>query len=77
MRAGGGGRTPAYALRPEHHALTVITKKADPSLVTQGCVGDKLCIMTIHTNQERKNASLREEIKSGQAEMRPIVRAIE
>jgi hypothetical protein len=57
--------------------LTVITEKAHPSLVTQGWVGDKPCIVTVDANQVRMNASLREEIKSGQVGMRSTVRAIE
>jgi hypothetical protein len=28
----------AYALKPLHHALTIIMENADPSLVTQGWV---------------------------------------
>jgi hypothetical protein len=48
-RAGGEGRTPAYALRPPHYALTDITRKHDTSLVTQGWVGDKPCRVTVDT----------------------------
>jgi hypothetical protein len=40
-RAGGEGRTPAYALTPSHHALTVNTENADPSLVP--------CLVTVDT----------------------------
>jgi hypothetical protein len=32
-----------------HHVLTVITENADPSLVTQGCVSDKPCLVTVDT----------------------------
>jgi hypothetical protein len=38
-----------YALKPIRHVLTVITENEDPSLVTQGWVGDKLCLMTVDT----------------------------
>jgi hypothetical protein len=43
------GRTPPYTLRPPHHALTIITENVDPSLVTQGWVGDKPCLVTVGT----------------------------
>jgi hypothetical protein len=36
-------------IKTPHHALTVITEKGDPSLVTQGWVGDKPCLMTMDT----------------------------
>ncbi|XP_033607223.1 uncharacterized protein LOC117282280, partial [Cryptotermes secundus] len=48
-KAGGDGRTPAYALRPPHYALTDMTEKANTSLVTQGWVGDKPCQVTVDT----------------------------
>jgi hypothetical protein len=41
--------TPAYALRPHHHAVIVITVRADRSLVTQGWVADKPCFVTFDT----------------------------
>jgi hypothetical protein len=47
VRPGGERRTPANTLNPPHHALTVITENADPSLVTQGLVGDKPCLVTV------------------------------
>jgi hypothetical protein len=34
---------------PHHHALTIIMERADPSLVTQGWIDDKPCLMTIDT----------------------------
>jgi hypothetical protein len=37
------------AERVGHHALTVITERAYPSLVTQVWVDDKLSLMTINT----------------------------
>jgi hypothetical protein len=46
-RAGGEGRTPANTLSPSRHALSAITENADTSLVTQGLVGDKLCLVTV------------------------------
>jgi hypothetical protein len=39
----------AYALKPIRHAFTVITENADPSLVTQGWVGNKPCLVTAYT----------------------------
>jgi hypothetical protein len=39
----------AYALKSIHHTLTVITENEDPSLVTQGWVGDKPCLVTVDT----------------------------
>jgi hypothetical protein len=44
-----GRQRRADALRPSHHALTVIMENADPSLVTQGWVGDKPCLGTVDT----------------------------
>jgi hypothetical protein len=32
-----------------HHMSTVMTERADPSLVRQGWVGDKPCIVTMDT----------------------------
>jgi hypothetical protein len=49
VRAGGEGQTPAYVVRLSHYALTGITIKADTGLVTQGWVGDKLCLVTVDT----------------------------
>jgi hypothetical protein len=49
-RAGGEGRTLAYLLRPTHYALTAITENADPSLVAQGWVGEKPCLLTVDTD---------------------------
>jgi hypothetical protein len=46
-RADGEGRTPAYTLKPTHHALKVITENTEPSLVTQGWVVDKPCLVTV------------------------------
>jgi hypothetical protein len=40
---------PVYTLRTPHHALTNITENTDPSLVTQGWVGDKPCLVTVDT----------------------------
>jgi hypothetical protein len=37
----------AYTLRLPHHMLIVSTEKADPSLFTQGWVGDKPCLVTV------------------------------
>jgi hypothetical protein len=34
---------------PTHHVLTVITERADHSLVTQGWVADKPCLITVDT----------------------------
>jgi hypothetical protein len=36
-------------IKAPHHALTVITENADPSLVTQGSVGDSPCLVTVDT----------------------------
>jgi hypothetical protein len=36
-------------IKATHHVLTVITERPDPSLVTQGCVGDNLCLVTVDT----------------------------
>jgi hypothetical protein len=36
-------------IKAPHQALTVITENADPSLVTQGWVGDKPCLVTVDT----------------------------
>jgi hypothetical protein len=48
--ASGEGWMPVYALKPPpHHALTIIMVNADPSLVTQGWVGDKPCLVTVDT----------------------------
>jgi hypothetical protein len=44
--AGGKWRTPAYTSRPPHHVLIVISERADPSLVTQGRVGEKPYLVT-------------------------------
>jgi hypothetical protein len=41
----------SIAIKASHHVLTVITEMADPSLVTQGCVGDKPCLVTINTGE--------------------------
>jgi hypothetical protein len=48
-RAGGEGRTPAYALRSPHYELTDNTRKHDSSMVTQGWLGDKRCLVTLDT----------------------------
>lgn len=40
------GWTSANTLRPTCHALTVITKNTNPSLVTQGFVGNKPHLVT-------------------------------
>jgi hypothetical protein len=48
-RAGGEGRTPAYTVRPPNHSLTVIMENTDLSLVTQGWVGEKPCLVTVDT----------------------------
>jgi hypothetical protein len=40
---------PEYASRSAHHALTVITERADCSLVTQGWFHDKSCLVTVET----------------------------
>jgi hypothetical protein len=42
-------RADVYIKAP-HHALRVITENADPSLVTQGWVGDKQCLVTVDTS---------------------------
>jgi hypothetical protein len=49
VRAGREGWMLAFAVKPPCYALTVITEKAGPSLVTQGCVGDKPCLVTVGT----------------------------
>jgi hypothetical protein len=36
-------------IKTPHHALSVITGNADPSLDTQGWFGDKLCLVTVDT----------------------------
>jgi hypothetical protein len=48
-RTGGEGRTPAYALKPIRHALTVIRENTDRSLVIQGWIGDKPCLVAVDT----------------------------
>jgi hypothetical protein len=47
--AGGEGRTPASALSAQRYALTVISGNIDPSLVTQGWIGDKPCLVIVVT----------------------------
>jgi hypothetical protein len=54
----GNGRGPAEKgvhiankLSPLRHALTVVAKNADPSLVTQDLVGDKPCLVTVDTGE--------------------------
>jgi hypothetical protein len=42
----GQKRMPMYTLRPPPPPCAVIMEKADPSLVTQGWVGDRPCLMT-------------------------------
>lgn len=37
-----------YITPPPSQVLTVITENADPSLVTQGLVNDKPCLVTAH-----------------------------
>jgi hypothetical protein len=49
-----GGRqkradTGEYIKAPHHHALTVITGRAGPSLVTEGWVDDRPCLVTVDT----------------------------
>ncbi|XP_023716570.1 uncharacterized protein LOC111869344 [Cryptotermes secundus] len=68
-RAGGEGRTPAYALRPPHCALTDITQKANTSLVTQGWVGDKPCQVTVDTGAYV--TVVRRDIAAGSPEKQP------
>jgi hypothetical protein len=36
-------------IKVPHHALTVITGNAHTSMVTQGWVGDKPCVVTVDT----------------------------
>jgi hypothetical protein len=36
-------------VKTPYHALTVFTERADPSLVTQGWVSDKSCLVTMVT----------------------------
>jgi hypothetical protein len=36
-------------IKDSHHALTVITVNTDPSLLTQGWVGHKTCLVTVDT----------------------------
>jgi hypothetical protein len=43
------GRMPAYTLVTPNHALTVNKEYTDPSLFTQGWVGDKPCRVTVDT----------------------------
>jgi hypothetical protein len=43
------GRMLAYTLRTPHHALTVIKEYTDPTLLTQGWVGDKPYLVTVDT----------------------------
>jgi hypothetical protein len=50
-------------------ALTVFTEKADPSLVTQGWVGDKPCLVTLDTGEYGTVA--RADIAAGWPEMQP------
>jgi hypothetical protein len=68
-RPGREGWTPAYTLRSPHHALTGITEKADPSLVTQGWVGDKPCLVTVDTGAHVTVA--RPDIAAGWPERQP------
>jgi hypothetical protein len=52
----GGRRRRANAgiyIKAPHHALTVITENADPSLATQGWIGDKPCLVTVDTTVAR------------------------
>jgi hypothetical protein len=68
-RAGGKGRTPGSTLKPPHHALMVITENADPSLVAQGWVCDKPCLVTVDT---RANVTVaRPDIAAGWPERQP------
>jgi hypothetical protein len=69
---GGKGKTPAYTLRPPHHALTVITERADTSLVIQDWVGDKPCFVTMDTGAHV--TVLRSAIATGLPERQPIQR---
>jgi hypothetical protein len=58
-RASGEGSTPANStLSPPRHALTVVTENADPSLVTQGLVSDKPCLVTVDTAETRHHRRL-------------------
>jgi hypothetical protein len=41
--------TGVYIKSLPHHALTVITERTNPSLVTQGWVGNKPCLVTVDT----------------------------
>lgn len=43
---------------PPRHALTVVTENADPSLVTQGLVSDKPCLVTVDTAETRHHRRL-------------------
>jgi hypothetical protein len=48
-RASGKWQTPENTLSLMHHMLAVITENTNPSLVTQGWVGDKPCLVTMDT----------------------------
>jgi hypothetical protein len=82
VKAGGEGQTPASALSAQRHALTVISENIDPSLVTQGWIGDKPCLVTVDTGayvtvarpdivtgwpERQPNQSLRLQTASGEA----------
>jgi hypothetical protein len=42
---------PSVYIKALHHSLTIITENADPTLVTQGKVGDKPCLVTVDTGE--------------------------
>jgi hypothetical protein len=54
---------------PSHYALTGITTKTDTGLVTQGWVGDKLCLVTVDTGAYVTVA--RSDIAAGWPEKQP------
>jgi hypothetical protein len=47
--AGGKGGKQGYKLRSHRHTPTLLTERAEPSLVIKGWVGDKPCLVTIDT----------------------------
>jgi hypothetical protein len=63
-----GANAGVYSKAP-HHALTVITENADPSLFTQGLVGDKPCVVTVDTGPNVTVA--RPDIAAGWPERQP------
>jgi hypothetical protein len=71
MRTDGEVWTPVYALKPSHHALTIIMENANP-MVAQGWVGEKPCLVTVDTGVYVTVA--RSDIAHGWPERQPNLR---